>query len=232
MEDIQAKIIIALVSIICTWVIREWFARRREERDRTTWQFSNLKDFYFDQYLCEEVKKPREKLQSNNINKTHHIQNFDDERDRISKAMQRIGAMVYVGGIPLSYVLIMNSYQIVSDWLLVFPFIRKIRKINSSKKNIYEIPFHRRHAEWISLISWMWISSQKYSVNSETTKDMVKFKEHFGSYWRIAKREKLLFQSDEMMVSKDNVILRRKIRHDFLLNLVLIKLRFKKGLTI
>ena len=62
MTDIQINVLVSVSTVIVTLIVREWFAKRRENREKNNWQITNLKDYYFEEYLSENIKKPRKKL--------------------------------------------------------------------------------------------------------------------------------------------------------------------------
>lgn len=213
MSEIEQKIFIAIVSILATLVLREWFARRREERDRSAWQTNNIKPFYFDQYLTDEIKEQRKSLQK--IEKEYFIsldKSFDENKDKISKALQRIGIMMYIGAIPLSYVLIMNGYQVVTDWMRISKFVDDIRGGNWLAAKSNNIPYCRRHAEWLALVCFMYLKTSRYSINGDMLKDFECFEKHYGGYKKVLKSEGLLRKCDLQFAGKANLSAVKLIR--------------------
>ena len=206
MSEVEQKILIVAISIIITLIIREWFAKQREERDRTAWQISNIKPFFFDEYLTDEIKGHRKSLQEK---EKEYFLNIDpklgNDKDKISKAVQRIGIMVYIGAIPLSYVLIMNGFQVVTDWMHISKYVDEIRGGNWRDNYNKNIPYCRRHAEWLSLVCYMYLKTSNYSVNNKTDGGFKEFEDHYKGYKNILLAEKLLRNGDIQFAGKANM---------------------------
>ncbi len=213
MGEVEQKAFLIAISVTITLVLREWFARRREERDRSSWQINNIKPFYFDEYLTEEIKEHRESLQNG---EAHYFINLDQslekDKDKISKAVQRIGIMAYIGAIPLSYVLIMNGFQVVTDWMHISKFVDKVRGhdwVNEGGKNV---PYARRHAEWLALVCFMYLKNSEYSVNIDTLNGIEEFEKHYGGYKKILVAEKKLRRVDFQFAGVANIREVKRIR--------------------
>nr|VFK23056.1 MAG: hypothetical protein BECKLFY1418C_GA0070996_113311 [Candidatus Kentron sp. LFY] len=221
MEELEQKALLVAISVIITLVLREWFARRREERDRSSWQINNIKPFYFDEYLTDEIKDHRKSLQNKKTDFINIDINLEKDKDKISKAVQRIGIMTYIGAIPLSYVLIMNGFQVVTDWMHIAKFVDKVRGNNWLREGNSNIPYARRHAEWLSLVCFMYLKNSRYSVNSDTLNGISEFEKYYGSYEKILSAEKNLRQGDIQFAGSANMREVNSIRRKYWLNEIL-----------
>lgn len=205
-------------------VLADRLARWREEHQRVAGRIANIKPFYFEEYLGPKIKEARKALQthaSTGAGGQHALRDTEvrDYRDRLSKGLQRIGVLIRFDGIPLEFALAMNGYQIVTDWLLIYPFVYEIRGTNSDdeayKKWLKEPPFHRRHAEWLALICWIWADGQKFKLRDELQNELSKFETHFGESDELLDRERLLFKCDACISGPATGRLRKKILGDF-----------------
>jgi len=216
MGEIEQKVLLVAISVIITLVLREWFARRREERDRSSWQINNIKPFYFDEYLTEEIKEHRESLQTRETDYFINLdQSIEKDKDQISKAVQRIGIMAYIGAIPLSYVLIMNGFQVVTDWMHISKFVDKVRGNDWIYEGGKTVPYARRHAEWLALICFMYLKNSEYSVNIDTLNGIEEFEKHYGGYKNILAAEKKLRQVDFQFAGVANMRVVNSIRFKY-----------------
>ncbi len=80
----------------------------------------------------------------------------------LSLALERVGAMVLAGAIPLELVLAINGDQVIDDWMYCSRFIEKrlrdpqvapTSRVDDAK-NIY---YHRRHGEWLAYAAAIWL---------------------------------------------------------------------------
>lgn len=191
---------VALVSFLAGWFLQ----RRREERDRSYWQLSNVREYFFDEYLGENTNELRKQIADPQRKRPDDA----DPEWRLSVILQRVGMISYFGGLPLGYALASNAPQIVSDWLIIRSFVdQKVRQTNESGK----APFARRHAEWLALISWIWLQVQAYELSEKYRGDLDKLGTLYGGDQGVRQRENLLFEADRHLVSNLTKRIRRKI---------------------
>jgi hypothetical protein len=199
-------------------LVIHWLERRREDRERANWQLTNVSTQYFSQYLSDEIKESRARLRTCGGRHLDMIETLRKDRNKISHGLQRIGVMIYVGSIPLNFALIMNAYQIVQDWLLIASFVEEIRGDNrrhDDQADTRKVPYHRRHGEWLALVSWMWIRVQSFEVDAESTRDLDKFEAYYGGKKQIARRERLLFSYERRLAAPSTSALASHIRRRF-----------------
>ena len=83
--------------------------------------------------------------------------------DEIALALERVGAMVMAGGIPLCYVLAQIAPRIVQDWGLCSKLVEEV--IRQEKQPIYrpsrssgnKIWFPRLHGQWLAYAAAIWL---------------------------------------------------------------------------
>ena len=119
----------------------------------------------------------------------------------LSLGVERAGAMVLAGAIPLQLVLALNGGQIVDDWMYCSRFIEK-RLRNSQDaptsrghdaKNIY---YHRRHGEWLAYAAAIWLF-QKWEGGH-----LSDLKATFGNVETMHKHEQELRRIDSELIPK------------------------------
>jgi hypothetical protein len=219
--------LIGFLGSLLVLFVTHWLNRRREDREREKWQLTNINTYYYNQYLRDDIKESRKRLDSYTGKDLSLLKTLRKDRRNISHALQRIGVMVYLGGIPLSYALVMNSYQIVHDWLLIASYVEDLRgsSRDTTQSEFHEVPYHRRHGEWLALICWMWLQLQPFSVDPSSFNDMAKFEEYYGDYQELTIREKLLFSYEKRLAAPSTIALVHQIRSRFF------RLRIKKSLS-
>ena len=197
-------------------VVNARLAGRREERGRVAERIVNIKPYYFDEYLDDKTKDARSALQND---QRLELSESDRHRDTLSKRLQRVGVLIYFDGIPLEFALAMNGYQIVTDWLLIRQFVDEIRDTDrdaeNSEKWLQDVPFHRRHAEWLALICWIWANTQSFELPEELQIALTTFERHFRGRERLLQREQLLFESETRIARSATERLREEILEDF-----------------
>lgn len=185
----------ATITAIIILLIREGFARLRDSKEYSIWQIGNLKEQLELNYFGEEISKTREslkrKLKSNEI-----ILPTDRDAYLLGKSLQQVGALCLLGSVPIRPLLFLNGPQVIEDWLAVKNHVYHIRG-----QELYEptvMPFHRRHAEWVALLSVMWMMNQKnFDLPSKHKEIMNKFRKYYFGSDGILKRELFLFYADK-----------------------------------
>ena len=204
---------VSLFVSITILILREQFAFSRESREYERWQVGNLNSDYHEEYLSEKIKEIQELL----LRPADIALGQNLARDQLSRAIQRIGVKTFIGAIPLRYPLIMNSYQIIRDWVLVSPEVERIRKNELSQTAAPKgaIPYERRHAEWLTLLAYMWTKTQNFSIDGHYVEAMNKFESLYINDKTILKIEDLLFRSEQHLSGQVTRTLRRQIRRNF-----------------
>lgn len=193
----------AILAAILALVGKEYFDSRRERREAYNFRLVNLYDYYFKEYLSQDIKELRSQVAGS---KGDEVSHYDSPAENtLSNALQKIGVMSYLGVIPLYYAFIMNGPQIVSDWVLVFDHVNyRVRRFGNKEEvlsRIKEIPYARRHGEWLALISYQWLRSQKFTPDDHFSKVVRDFEELYGGEANILLREKILFEHERQVVS-------------------------------
>ncbi len=77
-----------------------------------------------------------------------------------SLALQKLGASVFVGAIPLDFVLATGATRIIADWGYCHPLVERIRRDSPSVQNPRSgehVEYHRRHGEWLAYVAAVWL---------------------------------------------------------------------------
>jgi hypothetical protein len=115
---------------------------------------------------------------------------------QVSLILEEIGLLSFTGGLPIRYVLVVDAYSIVEDWILCSQLVEtKLRSAVDIKTRHYsghagEVPFNRRHAEWIACVSAMYLEKHWKGDILDCMIDMM------GGIEIIKAREKLLRGAD------------------------------------
>lgn len=197
----------AFIMFVLGLIVNQTINHRKERRDVGRWQFGNVKDFFFEKYLTDEIRSNRKSITDN-----QHLDNPESkDKYELTISIQQMGMSAYLGMIPLEPILAGNAPQVVSDWTMVFDHVIHVRK---RQFNIEEIPFQRRHGEWLALICYQWVVCQKFILNKETQEQIASFTDTYGGMAQVSKREKLLFsiESELVKTSTDKIVsrIRRK----------------------
>jgi hypothetical protein len=97
----------------------------------------------------------RQNCSSTNTSRNQTVAN------EISHSLQHLGLAAFVGTVPLSLLLINIGDSLVLDWLIIKHVIDEYRqqgKVYSTQVAPRVIYAKRRHAEWLSLIAFLWIA--------------------------------------------------------------------------
>jgi hypothetical protein len=79
----------------------------------------------------------------------------------LSIAMERLGIAVFTGAVDPSFFLALAADQVLEDWPLCEPWIESYRNDNHGLVHRNgRVPFHRRHAEWLVLLSALWMNRE------------------------------------------------------------------------
>ena len=92
LADLITGITVALVMI--------FYYNTNQQREHRNKRSENLKIFYNTEYLSKEIKDARWRVIKNNYSKPEEK---ELDSNIIATALQRIGIMIYVGGIDLSF---------------------------------------------------------------------------------------------------------------------------------
>ncbi len=81
----------------------------------------------------------------------------------IADALQNLGAATFTGSLPLSTLLAIMGSAIVDDWLLCRSWIKSYRESQHTISQAQvthgaAVYYHRRHAEWLVLITVAWMT--------------------------------------------------------------------------
>lgn len=77
-------------------------------------------------------------------------------------ALEHLGASVFAGILPLRMILAIVGDTIIDDWLLCRSWVKSYREVKNlvsklETKNFPNAHFHRRHAEWLVLVTVLWM---------------------------------------------------------------------------
>lgn len=72
-------------------------------------------------------------------------------------ALNRIGIAVLTGVVPAGFFVTIAADQVLDDWMLCRDWIYNYREQESTKVQSIGAHFHRRHAEWLFLLSALWM---------------------------------------------------------------------------
>ncbi|UCC29336.1 MAG: hypothetical protein JSU86_14180 [Phycisphaerales bacterium] len=172
-----AALISGLFSGVLVFVLGEYFARRREQRNQARAGLAFAHNFYYREYLHQDIKDCRSRLQETTLG-------AEDDARRLSVALQRIGCAAHLDVIPLPYVLNMNATQIVSDWVLLKQYISTIVPAGANWKLVQ---FPRRHAEWLVLTAWSWLKRCPFDLANCEVKSLQEFTSMYSGE-RLAKK--------------------------------------------
>jgi hypothetical protein len=203
---IPIAVVVAVFTSLLVAFFSEKFARNRELRQRYSWQYSNLFNGFDELYLSPETKDIRGAILKGIRS---HSKSIENKRWALSVTLQRIALRVYVGVIPIQYVLANNGYQLLSDWSLVYDFVKSIRTKEGG------VPYSRRHAEWFVLFSFIWLKTRKYSPNDSQVKAMESISALYGQFSTLITREAELFTNDIDLTSPELRAFRRKTLNHF-----------------
>lgn len=92
----------------------------------------------------------------------------------IGISLERVGIATFSGAIPLSIVFALLADQIIDDWIICHTWVANHRQKEMSLTPT-NIPFHRRHAEWLSILCALWMKDHYPSYKS-----LEKFYEIYG----------------------------------------------------
>ena len=77
----------------------------------------------------------------------------------IADALENLGLATLIGAVPLPAVVALVGDVIVDDWLLSRSWVRSYREDGPEaiRRESDWVPFHRRHAEWLTLTTILWM---------------------------------------------------------------------------
>lgn len=101
---------------------------------------------------------------------------------QIAQALQDIGEAVLMGIVPLQYALTVLGDQFIDDWLVCkhwvttyriaqrvsLPEDSTTRDKNESMRNVKLYAYHRRHAEWLGILSAFWMEYRGFNYSRTT----------------------------------------------------------------
>jgi len=129
---------------------------------------------------------------------------------QLSFSLNRVGALILSGALPLKTVLSLSALSIIEDWYFCqklilqdmrqddFDIYSKIQKDGNNK-----IPYSRRHAEWLAYACGIWMYD-----NWEGGK-LNKYLKYLGSIEEVKKREKQIRQIESPLIPE---LVKKQIR--------------------
>lgn len=101
LEDIfSSRVFIAALTAILVFIGKEILDRRRENRAIARTQLNNLKDFYFNLYLNEDITSIRNEIMQKGIKLPSNNDN-GKKMNKLSNTLNIVGTMSYMGAIPI-----------------------------------------------------------------------------------------------------------------------------------
>ena len=202
LQGILTSLLVVSITIV--------YSNIKQEKEHKNKSNENLKIYYNTEYLSKDVKESRKRLLTD-----QHISPELKNQDlyTISIALQRIGIMIYIGGIDLSFAILMNGFQILSDWILIHEFV--YNSLRNDEESVIAVPCERRHAEWFVLILYQYLYKSEYSKNADKKRLLENFENLYRSSAEIIKKEKLIFEIDKNFVCPHTKKLVYRIRRDF-----------------
>lgn len=184
-----ASAFVAAVAVMLTWRINS--AMRRQE------QVNNIPRLFLEEYVDAKIARPIQVPDTDGGTTLTTLQEAREcvrclardrgawegflERSRderkwenriayeISLAIQKVGASVFVGAIPLDFVLATGATQIVSDWGYCHRLVQRIRDdfppLEATRFYLAkQVGYHRRHGEWLAYVAAIWLHQKWGSV--------------------------------------------------------------------
>ena len=201
---------VAVLATVTLFIIREVIARRREARRATEARLANVERYYYEQYLCAPVKDSRNHLRDPGVMERVGTE-FVEPANRLSIGLQRVGLMAFLGAIPLHYAFMMSSHQFVADWVRVHPHVRLIRGAVREA----ELPYERRHGEWLALLAAMWIRTQAFEIRGANLQRLEEIEAIYGGREQMAARERALFKCEARFAGLDTRKMAQQVRRQF-----------------
>lgn len=207
--------IVGGIGFLVGLFLKEILASLREKRgnyQQSLRLFTNSLEL---NYLGEEISKLREEINLR-VNEGRIIRADDVAIYKLCKSLQQLGATCLLGAVSTEQILMLNAPQIVRDWSLMREHVElELRKQKLTDTSLP--PFQRRHAEWLSLITYMWMKEQAYNLNEIYRDSIKKFGELYGNDPEIIlKKEKLIFQVDKSICSEQIRKRRAMIRKEYI----------------
>lgn len=105
----------------------------------------------------------------------------------LSIAMERVGIAVFTGVVPAGFFLALAADQVLDDWMLCEDWVTNYRKSESARDPKVGVYFHRRHGEWLFLLSALWMerSFPKYPPLAQACRNRSPLKEDFVKLTRL-----------------------------------------------
>ena len=105
-------------------------------------------------------------------------------------SLERLGLVALTGLVPLGVVLAIFGDQIIDDWLVCRHWVKSYREeenfTSNAVHNNNSVPYHRRHGEWLVLLTLLWVKNKSLSFKN--------YEELLTDYGGEKKIEQLLVQ--------------------------------------
>jgi hypothetical protein len=149
----------------------------------------------------EKDEKKREKEAKKRAEKAK--KNDPAEHARVlAAALDRVGILTCTKIIPLEYLLTTAAPMLVADWVRVGPWVRENgRDTQSDRYQSRRAPFEYRHAEWVALVAWLWLTKRREDgdvcFDAGTTADLDMLVSEYGDEHDVLARMWKLYAVDE-----------------------------------
>ncbi len=187
------SIVLATLTTLLVFILGGSMERVRESRQVQRQRVGNLSNLYFEEYWAPNIQIRRENISKQS---KEELSKWDNDKSIIARSLQRIALMSFTGGIPLQFSVTLNGLQIVSDWVVLYHFLREDDEA--------VVPALWRHAEWLALVCWLRFAFEDFYLVPADRKAMENFFNAYGRSWkRISKREKRLRKLDSQFMGAD-----------------------------
>ena len=88
---------------------------------------------------------------------------------------------MFTGVLPARFFLALAADQVIEDWMLCEDWIAQYRRLESVQDPTIGVHFHRRHGEWLFLLSALWMQRNfaKYPPLAEACRNRSGMKDEF-----------------------------------------------------
>ncbi|CAB1056321.1 hypothetical protein D1BOALGB6SA_1057 [Olavius sp. associated proteobacterium Delta 1] len=220
MNETKISLISAGTAIIVTiilFIIKELLASSRHNKIFDSHRLGNLYNFYFEQYLSDQIKEAREFIESSNTEKIIDFPKRFEKQKILARALQRVGIMCFTGTIPVEFAITMNGAQLVNDWVILKNLLRE----NGSEFN--KLQAFWRHAEWLALLTWLRFAFAELQMTDYEIKAMKDLLQKYKSVGKILRREKRLRKFDKEFLNAYTGAMVSKIRRSVFLSYILLR---------
>ena len=114
----------------------------------------------------------------------------------LSLGLERVGAMVFTGVLPLETVLAVNASGFSEDWVYASRLIeQEIRQQGDPVSKLGEVSYARRHGEWLACVSALYMSKFWNSLREDL------WASYLGSRPDILDKERRIRMLEDFLVS-------------------------------